>query len=209
MSPLKQFLESITKSEPPRGPAPAFSPVHVVNAILIIDSEQSIGRIALSKRLKIGEGSVRTMIKKLIEKGVISVDSIGGCNLTEAGVRIVSELKQSIVKRVPFDLTEMGIALPSHAVHIRSDLTKIPLTKLRDIAVRNGTDGLVVFSYGSRKIMLPLMTEDISKVYPALTSYLGNSFKLVEGDSVLVGFSNDAAHAEEGTFAAALAVLNA
>lgn len=209
MSPLKKFLESVTRSELPRGPAPAFSPVHIVTAILVIDSAHSIGRIALSKKMKIGEGSVRTIIKKLVERDVIAVDSIGGCTLTETGTGIVDELKGLLVKRISFNLSEMGIDLPSHAIHIRSELTKMPLTKLRDVAVKNGTDGLVVFSYLGGRITLPLMTENISKVYPALASCLEESFKLVEGDSVLVGFSSDSIHAEEGTLAAALAVVNA
>ncbi|HRR53814.1 MAG TPA: hypothetical protein P5168_02210 [Candidatus Methanomethylicus sp.] len=176
---------------------------------MIIDSAHSIGRIALSKKMKIGEGSIRTIIKKLVERGVIAVDSIGGCTLTETGNGIADELKGLLVKRISFNLSEMGIDLPSHAIHIRSELTKMPLTKLRDVAVKNGADGLVIFSYLGGRITLPLMTEDISKVYPALASYLEESFKLVEGDSVLVGFSNDLIHAEEGTLAAALAVVNA
>jgi len=209
MSPLKQFLESITKITPPRGPTPAFTPVHIVTAILIIDSERSIGRIALSKSLKIGEGSVRTIIKKLLEKDAIAVDSIGGCNLTVTGASIATELKRLLVKRIPFDLTEMGITLPSYAIHVRSDVARIPLTKLRDIAVKNGTDGLVVFSYFKGRLTLPLLTDDVYKVYPKLATSLDESFRLIEGDSVIVGFSSEETRAEEGTLAAALAVISA
>jgi len=209
MTPLKQFLESINKSSQPRGPIPAFTPVHIVTAILIIASEGSIGRIALSKRLKIGEGSVRTIIKKLLEKDVIAVDSIGGCNLTVTGAGIATELKRLLVKRVPFDLTEMGITLPSYAIHVRSDVAKMPLTKLRDIAVKNGTDGLVVFSYRTGRLTLPLLTDEVYKVYPKLAASFDESFRLIEGDSVIVGFSSEAIRAEEGTLAAALAVIDA
>ncbi|HPC27186.1 MAG TPA: hypothetical protein PKX17_00510, partial [Candidatus Methanomethylicus sp.] len=67
---------------------------------MIIDSAHSIGRIALSKKMKIGEGSIRTIIKKLVERGVIAVDSIGGCTLTETGNGIADELKGLLVKRI-------------------------------------------------------------------------------------------------------------
>lgn len=206
---LKTFLDSLVKSEQPKGPAPAFTPVHIIKSLLIIDSEHSIGRIALSKRLRIGEGSVRTIIKKMVEKGIITVDSIGGCTLTASGASIISELKAILIKTTPFDLAEMDIDAPCYAIHVRSSIEKIPLTRLRDLAVRNGADGMVILSYSANKFSFPLMSEDLSVSYPGLELRLRKAFTMREGDSVLVGFSKINVGAEDGTFATALAILNA
>lgn len=209
MPDLSAFLDSLSKGEQPKGPAPAFSSVHIIKSLLIIDSECSIGRIALSKRMRIGEGSVRTIIKKMVEKGIIAVDSIGGCALTGLGASIVGELKATLIRIKPFELVEMGIETPCCAIHIRSSIDKMPLTKLRDIAVRNGADGMVIFSYSGQKFALPSIATDLSVSYLELESRLRKEFSVLEGDSIMVAFSCDLESAENGAIATALAIMNA
>ncbi|MBM5805686.1 MAG: DUF4443 domain-containing protein [Candidatus Verstraetearchaeota archaeon] len=208
--PLKSFIGQLTKSEVPKGPSPAFTAAHVVKVLLVLDAERTMGRINLSKTLGIGEGSVRTIIKKLVEGSVVSVDSVGGCQLTDLGKSLVSELRHTIVSTTEVDLNEMGITLPSYALQLRGvPLTGLPLTKLRDIAVKHGAEGMVIFTMKGGRISLPMMVDDVSKEYPSIVHALKSGFSLEDGDSILIGFSEDNKAAELGTLSAALFLINA
>lgn len=74
-------LEALSRLPSP-GPAPAFTHVDVTKAILTIGDEEQVGRIELSKKLGIGEGAIRTIIKHLTQAGIIEVAK-GGCMLTK------------------------------------------------------------------------------------------------------------------------------
>jgi predicted transcriptional regulator len=207
---LKSFITQLTKHETPKGPSPAFTAAHILEVLLILDSEKTMGRISLSKRLGIGEGSVRTIIKKLVEQSIISVDSVGGCHLTELGKTLISELKRTIIHTTELSIDEMGIILPSYAFQIRGiPLVGLSLTKLRDIAIKSGAEGMVIFCVKDGQISLPMMVDDVSKEYPKIANSLKSRFKLMDGDSILIGFSKDKKDSELATLSAVIFLLNA
>jgi hypothetical protein len=181
-----------------------------LKVLLVLESEQTMGRITLSKRIGIGEGSIRTIIKKLVDFSVISVDSVGGCHLTELGKTIVKELRCIIVATKPIGLDELGILFPSYALQLRGvTISLSSLTRLRDKSVKSGAEGLMIFVFEGGRITLPMMTEEVSTVYPRTTEALRSAFKLEEGDSILVAFSEEANLAELGALSAALSVISA
>ena len=208
---LSSFISQLTKIETPRGPSPAYSPAHVIELLLILDSEQTMGRITLSKRLGVGEGSVRTMIKKLVESQMISVDAVGGCHLTDSGKLLVTDLRKVILATADVDLNEMGIALPSKAIQLRGlSLVNSHFTRLRDIGVRNGAEGMVIFIFKNGNFMFPLMTDEVSDVaknYPNITNCLKSIFSLNEGDVVFIAFSKELRLAEEAALSAAISLI--
>ena len=207
---LNPFIHRLTETESPRGPSPAFSSAHILKVLLVLESEQTMGRITLSKRIGIGEGSIRTIIKKLVDFSVISVDSVGGCHLTELGKTIVKELRCIIVATKPIGLDELGILFPSYALQLRGvTISLSSLTRLRDKSVKSGAEGLMIFVFEGGRITLPMMTEEVSTVYPRTTEALRSAFKLEEGDSILVAFSEEANLAELGALSAALSVISA
>jgi hypothetical protein len=167
-----------------------------------------MGRITLSKRLGLGEGSVRTIIKKLVELSVISVDAVGGCHLTDVGSLLVSDLKKVILATADIDLQEMGIALPARAIQLRGlSLSESPFFRLRDISVKNGAEGLVILIYKENKITFPMMTEDVEKDYPKATGSLKSAFSMNEGDAIFIAFSKDLRLAEQGALSAAISLI--
>ena len=201
---LKALLTEFSRSETPKGPSPAFTPVHLVKALLLLESS-SMGRQLMSKMLGLGEGSARTLVKKLAERELVSVDPVGGCNLTEEGRLIVNELRQTILSSKEFTLEEFGIKLPSFAVQVRGPSAfTIPVTKLRDVAVKNGAEGMLVFTVKDSKISLPMIVDDISRDYPRLVEMIRGSFSLRDGDFIFIGFAEDKNAAEHGALAAAI-----
>jgi DNA-binding MarR family transcriptional regulator len=201
---FRALMNNICKSEAPKGPSPAYASAHVIKFLLILATEETMGRITLAKRLGIGEGSVRTIIKRLLTMSLISVDAIGGCHLTEKGRSVVSELQGIIVTTGEIDLREMGIAKPASAAHLRGVAITPSLTRLRDAAVRNGAEGMMVFEAIDDRIRLPSMSEDISKDYPAIDAFIKSRFKPRGKDLILIGFAEDAMAAELGTLSASL-----
>ena len=204
---FRALMSNICKSEAPKGPSPAYAAAHVVKFLLILVAEETMGRITLARRLGIGEGSVRTIIKRLLEMSLISVDAVGGCNLTETGLSVVSELQEMIVSTSEVDLGEMGIAAPAFASHLRGLAIAPSLTRLRDVAVRNGAEGMMVFEFTDGKIRLPLMSEDISKDYPVIDAFIKSRFSLRNQDLILVGFAQGSLAAEVGTLSVSLNLI--
>ncbi|MBU4407040.1 MAG: hypothetical protein KKB24_05580, partial [Candidatus Altiarchaeota archaeon] len=69
------------------GAAPSFSEAHLVRALLMLSSGR-VGRKNLVKILGVGEGSVRTIIKRLKGEGLIK-SSKQGHELTQKGKETV------------------------------------------------------------------------------------------------------------------------
>jgi hypothetical protein len=197
-------MGNICISGTPKGPAPAYSAAHVIKLLQVLEAEETMGRMALAKRLGIGEGSVRTIIKRLTEMALVSVDAVGGCRLTPKGESVVSELRKVMVSTGALDLQEMGIASPAFASHLRG-IGDIPTaTRLRDAAVRGGAEGMVVFQEANGRITLPSISEDISKEYPAIEAVIRSRFDPKKKDLLLVSFSNDPVDAEMGALTVSL-----
>jgi hypothetical protein len=204
---LRSLLNNLCKSEAPRGPSPAYTPAHIIKLLLILESEVTMGRITLARRLGIGEGSVRTIIKRLLEASIISVDAIGGCNLTEIGQSVTSDLKKIIVSTGDIDLRQMGIKVPAFAAQLRGlEIPQSP-TMLRDDAVRNGADGMMILKSLDGRLCLPMMSEDMSMEYPAIDAAVKSRFELRSKDILLIGFARDPLVAEIGTISASLNLI--
>jgi hypothetical protein len=166
-----------------------------------------MGRMTLAKRLGIGEGSVRTIIKRLLEMSLISVDAVGGCHLTQKGQSVVHELTKVIVSTGEIALEEMGITSPAFAAHLRGVAAVPPATKLRDAAVRSGAEGMMVFQGIGGKISLPSISDDISKEYPTVDAIIKSHFNPRNRDLVLVSFSKDPMVAELGALTVSLNLI--
>jgi len=204
---LRDLIGNIYKTEAPKGPSPAYSAAHVLKFLRILEAEDSMGRITLAKRLGIGEGSVRTIIKRLTQMSLISVDAVGGCHLTKKGESVVAELGKVMVSTGAIELKEMGITSPAFASHLRGVRVFPTATKLRDSAVRSGAEGMIVFQDINGKISLPSISEDISKEYPAIESVLKSRFEPKNQAVILVSFSNDPMGAEMGALSVSLNLI--
>ncbi|MBE0525938.1 MAG: hypothetical protein IH631_03285, partial [Candidatus Thorarchaeota archaeon] len=80
--------------------APAFKPYHAAVALILIGREQPLGRYDLCEKMSIGEGSVRTLLKRLSEADYIEAEGKQGQKLTSKG----KSLFDSILRDVPIGL---------------------------------------------------------------------------------------------------------
>ena len=82
-SAFKRFIEDIARQKAP-GPSTTFTVSHIFFALDLM-AEKPIGRNKLAKKLEVGEGTVRTIISRLKNSGLIET-SKEGCSLTNNGL---------------------------------------------------------------------------------------------------------------------------
>ena len=198
-------MQELSKLPSP-GPAPAFTHVDVSQAILTIGDEGQIGRIELSKRLGIGEGAIRTIIKHLTQANLIKIKK-GGCALTKRGVQLYSSLRSRVSKISSMDARELALDKVSAAVLIRDSghLVKRGIEQ-RDAAIRAGATGACTLVFRGREFLMPMSESEAWRLNQddPLFQDLKNAFNPEEDDVIVVSSASSRVLAEHGAMAAAL-----
>lgn len=174
---------------------------HVLRALLLLN-ERRMGRKKLVKALGVGEGSVRTILKKLKKEGYISSVKQGHA-LTDEGRMFLDGLLVKFTQPKVFDSFDLACGSPKSAAIIHNASAKIKKgIDERDAAVKAGADGALILVYKDGKLRFPSDDgglEELSETRGKL-----EQLKLEEGDVVAVSFGKDAASAEDGVLAVIL-----
>lgn len=205
---ILQILQTLSR-QPSPGPAPAFTHVDVAQAILTIGDEGQIGRIELSRRLGVGEGAIRTIIKHLIQANLIEVAK-SGCVLTKRGAPLYKSLRSKVSKVSRVEAKQFALDKVSAAVSVRrvGRFVKKGIEQ-RDAAIRAGATGACTLVFQGREFSMPMSeTEDwrLNQDDP-LFQDLRKLFSPDEGDVVVLASAPDKATAEHGAMAAALTLM--
>ncbi len=179
------------------GAAPSFSEIHVVRALFLIN-EGNIGRKKLVKLLEIGEGSARTLLKGLKEKGLIKSDKKGH-ELTKKGKLHLKKILEKFSK--PCEIFSSIVEGKKGVVIVHNVAHKIDKgIEERDISLRAGADGAIILKY-SNGIRTPV--SDLKLTGSDLLNEI-KKINLQNGDVIVVSFANTNASAENGALAIAL-----
>jgi len=203
---LKQLLEKIAKEKAP-GPAPTFSALHLLHTMELV-AEKHIGRTKLSEELKIGEGAVRTIIARLKEAGLISISKTG-CSLTVKGRKLWDEYRKIVDKKFEIGKCELINAKHNFAVLIKNCGHKVKTgMEQRDAAVKIGAKGAVtiVFKYG--RFMVPSVSDDFSRDYPATAKQISKLLQPEENDVIIISGADTLDLARQGVMAAAWTLID-
>ena len=196
------ILYSIAKKAAP-GRYPSYTPAHVLKAIELISSGSNVGRQQLASSLGIGEGSVRTIVRRLKGEGLIAINR-GGMALSEKG----KELLKTLYKRISAtELTNTGLTVGKHdyAVLVRGAAGQIDSgIEQRDSALLAGAKGATTLVFRGKKFQLPRLEVAPS---PALVNELVEKLKPEEGDIVIIGAGDRMLDADIGSKSAALELL--
>jgi len=180
------------------GADPSFTEVHVLRTLYLLHSRRT-GRKRLVKLIGLGEGSVRTIIKRLSLSGLVA-SSKQGHELTESGARLAEEILKKISKPVAFDSSGLVCGCQSLVI-VRGAAGMVgDGVALRDVALRAGAAGAVVLVHDGR-ISLPGGFMDLDRY--ALANKLGG-LPIRESDAVVIGFGPTQHKAEDGAVATAL-----
>jgi hypothetical protein len=196
------------KSEGFRGPAPSFDRAHVLFAFLTIGAAGSIGRQALAKQTGLGEGAIRTVLKRLKEEDYVESDS-AGCSLTRSGSRLYGSVSKKISPMVDVTGSELTVGKSQVALVVRSGGRGVRYgIEQRDTAIRVGAAGATTYVIKSGKFAIPGGSADSEKDYPSESwGTLRSELQPKGGDAVIVCGAGDANTARIGCLAAALSLI--
>ncbi|BFI74174.1 DUF4443 domain-containing protein [Sulfurisphaera ohwakuensis] len=184
-------LLTITKvTLPKKGNKPNFDEAHVLLALSIIEKEQPIGRHLLMKKLGLTEASTRTMIKRLKELGLITIDKVAGILITDLGKRILSNIRSKVTISDEIELT--SINWKSELIKIKNGriiLEKMGLLNLRDLVIKQGaTRTLIAVINEEGRIELPPKTFDESEEIKKLKEELQSKVNNLEINDLIIVF---------------------
>ncbi len=208
---------------------PTFEKVHVLWALFIFDeNREGIGRYRLQKELLIGEGTAKSLIKKLNKKikfiNVTDERKRKGHFLTEVGLEylnrikkiipIIKEGKSSILKDVIIE-TEI---IYSYFCLIKNSAHKISNgVSQRDAAIKISGSGATCLVFNGKDLIFPSKphSERIDNdmvVNKALYTYFESelskeNIKLEKNDVIAIGSGDSPQKARLATFNAALTLI--
>jgi len=185
------------------GIPPAYTEAHVLMALETIGSGLGVGRQKLSKNLRLGEGTIRTLVKRLKTMGLIVTSRIG-MNLSEKGTTILEELGELILA-CHFPPIPITVGSVNHAVLVKGVSTKVKAgIEQRDAAIIAGASGATTLVFDEHGLRMPGMKDPIEEsVRDLIMEKLGPS----SGDAIIIGSSDNSFLAEIAAKYAALVLL--
>ncbi|MEM2874745.1 MAG: DUF4443 domain-containing protein [Candidatus Hadarchaeales archaeon] len=183
-----------------RGPLPRFGDFHVSRALELISLNGRVSRGELSRRLGIGEGSIRTILKRLKERGLVR-STRAGHFLTEKGKRALGRPEKTVEVSVP-GLT-VGKANVATVVRGAARFVHRGIEQ-RDEAIKVGAKGATVLVCIGGRLHFP---DRFMEVGREAEGELMEKLDVREGDAIIIGTADDLRLAEEGARAAARTLL--
>lgn len=178
-------------------PKPLFDEGQVRRALELIGENEPIGRKRLSDKLAVGEGSIRTILGRLKDEGLIS-SSPRGHVLTDEGKEKFAEEAR---KFIPIDMGDLTVGEVDVATMVRDASQEVNRgVEERDEAIKVGAEGATVLVCVGEDLRLAGSKEDVEE---GLKSDLLEAFRPTEKDVIIVGTGSDEKKAERGALAAA------
>ena len=190
-----------------RGPRAGFSEIHVLRAIFVIGDSDSVGRGRLGKLVWLGQGEVRTLIKRLKEKDLIVIEA-DGCKLSDRGESEYRRLREKLRWSSAVDAKALGIGEKCWAVMVRGGAKNVRKgIEQRDAAVRAGANGALTALFSSGHFALPGEGTDCEKDGPRGLWSSVRSAKPEKNDVVVIVGAGSEGAAELGALASALTLF--
>ncbi len=190
------------------GPAPSFDKAHLLFAFLKIGESGTIGREALASKAGLGEGAVRTVLKRFRESGYVDVNA-SGCHLTSDGLAIYTALKRLLSEPVTLGSSDLTVGRSQVAFAVRGAgrLVKGGIEQ-RDSAVKAGASGATTYVIKGSKFTIPGGSSDCERDFPnPAWKRLRSKLSPRDGDAVILCGSDDDMKATFGSLSAALTLL--
>ena len=203
---LLEFIERVTRKIAP-GPAPSFNEAHVVKALEIIGKSGTVGRIRLSKELRLGEGTTRTLLKHLKNEGVTQ-SSRSGISFSEEGKKLFSDLRSKLSEGVEVPSSPLTVGPFNIAILVRDSAQAVGSgMEQRDIAIKSGASGATTLVFSGNKLSMPTYEQNVSESMPMLHAELVTKLNPNQDDVIIVGSGETRDLAETGAKMAAIKLL--
>lgn len=175
------------------GNIPNFTAVDVLRLFLKLNKK--ISRAGLVTELGLGEGTVRGIFNILKERKLIG-STAQGHFLTEQGRQLYNRIGELIeIKRAV-----SGRLYPKYkkvCIRVKNPENAKADYQLRDVAVKCGAEGAIIFRFGNGRLNLPQLKAKRFADFDSLFNY-------GEGDIMIVAFAESYYKAENGALAVAM-----
>lgn len=178
------------------GNKPNFNSYDILRCLFRI--EEGISRQLLAKSLELGEGTIRTILDILKARNLIS-SSKKGHFLSSHGRNALSELKKRLGMPKKIESAMIYRNLKKCGIAIKGIREISNTYKLRDIAVKNGSEGALILKF-DKKLYAPESDFDYGE--------LEKDFEFGNNDVLILAFAESYSVAENSALAVA-AELNA
>ncbi|AHF80699.1 DUF4443 domain-containing protein [Thermococcus paralvinellae] len=179
-----------------RGAYPEFTLEDAVATLFLLKTPR--GRKQISEELDLGEGSVRTLLKKLSKMGLIESKQKGHY-LNEKGLKVLSEITTLFSEPVEVEKVEN---MPTYALLVKNP-PQFKSIELRDEAIRYFARGAMILVCRNGEIVFPEDGRSLKETLPKLAEDL-KKLNPEEGDLIVVTWAEDKADAIKSAIHVAL-----
>lgn len=175
------------------GNIPNFTKIDVLRCFLRFS--KNISRQGLAKEMELGEGTVRTILEVLKFKKLLHSNKKGHF-LSPKGEEILSRINRAVKSAKIIESKNIYPDSKKFGVQLKSAFVLKETYKLRDLAVKHGSEGALILKFGD-------------KLYAPESNYeqdyreLENLFDFEKDDVLVMAFSGEKRKAENGAFAIA------
>jgi len=200
-------IEKISGEREP-GPSPSFSSAHVLLAFVTIGDAGMIGRQSLAEKVGLGGGSVRTVVNKLRDEGLIRVIA-SGCSLTPKGKDSYEKVATKMSGVLQLDSSQLTVGAKQSAVAVRQAASKVRRgIEQRDSAIRVGASGATTYVIRGTKFAIPGGSSDCEREFPGPAwTKLREVLEPDDGDAVVVSGAESSVRSTLGAVSAALTLV--
>ena len=185
----------------------SFDIVHVFAALQLIEKSGRTSRGALSSRLALGEGTVKTLVKHLKMHGLVQTTN-GGTKMTAKGRGICEGLLAAVPAEMSLPMCSVALARFNYAVLVREFGFAVRSgIEQRDAAIKMGATGATTLLFRDEKFVMPASTQDSLRKEPQVRRMLAERLSPSEGDLVIIGSAEDEKTAELAAKNAALLTI--
>jgi hypothetical protein len=183
----------------------SFEMVHVLVTLQLIQERGHVSRHTLCKKLDLGEGAVKTLVKHLKIYDLIETDKTG-TRISTKGSKLLSEMLLSIPAEMSISTCSVALGKFNYAILIKQMSYVIRSgIEQRDAAIKMNALGATTLVYKDNKFMIPNTNFNALHREQKLHTLLVDSLKPEEGDVLIIGSDNTSERAAE--FAAKSAAL--
>ncbi len=188
---------------PKTGPRPNYCDADIYWALRILSERGRTGRAELSDTLEMGEGSIRSIIKKLRETKLISLFQTG-MYISGAGTDFLNALPI-----IPIDIKAEEIVQSefSQAVIVKNVGNRITIgSEQRDAAIRAGGTACITIVCSDGKLMMP-PDWNLDEKTPTVAQEIRSLDIIEENDVIIIGNAKNIHDARNASVTAALELI--
>ncbi len=206
----RETLEKLASPADGRVP-PVFRPFHAAVALIMIGRQQPVGRYELRQNMSIGEGSVRTLLKRLADAGLIVADGRQGQRLTARGQRVFKDILRDVPIGLYLDVGALAVFPHTYAnlVRGRAHLVTDGVRQRDEAIIQGGRNraGATTLVMRDGLLLMPPNDHNVLLSNEREATLILESLRPNDGDVVIIGASDDPNLAREVAMAAVMTLF--